>query len=124
MLWGQQKPAERDEVKRVFAPGSPDTSRAWLVAHPAAGGAALNFAGANLMLHMSHVPPGKSVIALTQAEGRVCRPGQTERVRTYNMVALGPEGQLTYDHAMLASRARAEGNVAWTKEQWLHALVA
>jgi hypothetical protein len=119
MLWGQQPPAERDEVKRVFAPGSPDTGRAILVGHRGAGGASLNFSAADLMVHVTHE---HSLIRLTQAEGRVVRPGQQSRVRTVDIIAVGPQGQKTFDHAVLAALRRKEEITTWTRDQWTAAL--
>jgi hypothetical protein len=119
-LRGQQDPVARDAAKRRFAPGvglaDAPSEAAYLVGHPAAGGAGLNLAGARYAVTASR---NHSLRQYTQGRGRVQRPGQTERVRFVDVIAVGPAGQRTYDH-LIVEALRANQNIAdWTIEQWL-----
>lgn len=114
MLWGQQKKEEREATKLAFAPGAP-AGPAFLVGHPAAGGAGLNFASAPLAIYATSPWGLKDRL---QSEGRINRPGQTQPVRFVDIVAVGPKGQRTVDHAVLAA-LRTNGDVAaWTAATW------
>ena len=118
MLWGQQPEAEREATKLAFAPGT-TVGRARMVGHPAAGGAGLNFAAASLNIYATNPWGLKN---RQQSEKRIDRPGQTRRPQHVDIVAVGPQGQKTLDHAVLAT-LRANGDIAaWTAETWRQVL--
>ncbi len=120
MLYGQQKPDDREAAKRAFAPGgNPATCPERLVGHPAAGGAGINLAGADLAIWASNA---KSLRERKQADGRLNRPGQTRPVRFADVIAVGPDGQKTLDHAVVAAFRKDEEVATWTAQTWLRAL--
>jgi len=123
LLQGQQKPDDRERTKRAFAPGAPSPlttadaacSPERLVGHPAAGGAALNFAAAHLAIYISN---GWSLKDRKQSEGRLVRPGQMQPVLFVDVVAVGPDGQRTLDHQILAALRANEDIAQWTAATW------
>ena len=117
-IWGEQDPAERAVAVRSLAPdGDPDPSI--VVAHPAAGGAALNLAGASLAVYLSN---DFNYRTRAQADGRIDRPGQTQPVQYVDVVATGPKGQRTVDHHILQALRRKEDIATWSALQWRQVL--
>lgn len=120
LLQGQQPPDDRERTKRAFAPGgTPASCSDVLVGHPAAGGAGLNFAAASLAIYMSN---SWSLKDRKQSEGRVNRPGQTRAPVFVDVVATGPNGEKTVDHAMRDSLRANEDIANWTAATWRRAL--
>lgn len=120
MLWGQQPKDEREASKRAFAPGAPE-GRAYLVGHTAAGGAGLNFAAADLAIYVTNT---WSLKDKQQSWKRIDRPGQARRPRCVDVVCVGPKGQKTVDHAVLAALRAGEDVATWTAATWQKALAA
>lgn len=119
LLVGQQKDEDRSAAKRVFAPGTPDTTPAVLIGHPAAGGAGINLSAASIAIYATN---GYSLKDRQQSEGRLQRPGQTTRVRFVDVVAVGPKGQKTLDHAILHALRDKLDIATWTAATWRRAL--
>jgi len=115
MLVGQQDPAQRKDALIAFAPGSPLTSPAMLVGHPAAGGAGINLSGASLAIYATN---GFSLKDRLQSEGRLNRPGQTRPVRFCDVIAVGPKGQKTLDHAVVDVLRNKKDVSDWTVANW------
>lgn len=119
-LHGATPDDERMAAKVMFAPPDNDES-AYLVGHPGAGGAGLNFSAASLMIYVSNT---WSLRERDQSEGRIDRPGQTLPCRFYDVVAVGPNGQRTVDHAMIDA-LRSQTNAAnWTPDEWKSKLLS
>jgi hypothetical protein len=118
-LRGGQKPHDRDQAKKAFAPGASDDPAAALVGHPAAGGAGLNLSSAAIHVFFS-LPFSDRVYK--QAFGRVQRPGQVRRVLTCHVVAVGPNGQQTLDHRVVKALQEQSDVAAWTAAMWREAL--
>jgi SNF2 family DNA or RNA helicase len=115
LLVGQQDPAERLAAQRAFAPGSDNTEAAALIGHPAAGGAGINLSGASTAVYASQ---GWSLKDRLQSEGRIHRPGQTKPTRFVDVVATGPQGQRTIDHAIVKALRQKNDVATWTAENW------
>jgi hypothetical protein len=122
MLWGKPKEtaakqheADRAVLKRLFSPASPDKSRRWIVGHPAAGGAGLDFSGADLSVYATNA---QSLRVREQSIGRIHRPGQRSNARVVDIVAVGPKGQLTVDHALIKALRQEQDITEWTAAQW------
>jgi hypothetical protein len=114
LLQGQQDTDEREQAKMAFAPGG-DPAPAWLVGHPQAGGAGINLAAASLAIYVTNT---SSLLLRQQSEKRIDRPGQTQRCRFVDVVAVGPDGQKTVDHA-IAKALRAREEIAnYTAATW------
>jgi hypothetical protein len=120
LLMGQQDPAEREAAKLAFAPGT-STHKALLVGNPQAGGAGINLAAAHVGIYVSH---SFSLKDRQQSEGRLNRPGQTQPVRFVDVIAVGPDGQKTLDHAMLRALRDKQDVAEWTAQTWMEVLNA
>lgn len=110
---GQSKDA-RLAAKLFLAPGSDPRSGA-VVGNQKAGGASLNFAAANIAVYMSN---GPALIERTQSIGRIERPGATQPMQIIDVVACGPKGQKTIDHAILKALRAKDDMARWTVERW------
>jgi SNF2 family DNA or RNA helicase len=110
---GQSKDA-RLQAKLFLAPGS-DPRPGAVVGNQKAGGASLNFAAANIAVYLSN---GPALIERTQSIGRIERPGATQPMQIIDVVATGPKGQKTIDHAILKSLRAKDDMARWTVERW------
>ena len=63
--------------------------------------------------------PGK----MAQTLDRVYGPGMTTPVAYYSIVAVGPRGQRTVDHDVLAARLAGEDVAQRTAAAWVRALI-
>jgi hypothetical protein len=117
-VYGAQDEAEREEAKRLFAPGG-DPADAIMVVQPAAGGAGLNFSAANVLVRMSQARRLKDH---KQLDGRLERPGQTRPMTFVDVIAVGPGRRRTVDHTMVSALRRNEDLAAMTAADWLRSL--
>jgi hypothetical protein len=114
VLYGGQTEEERREIKHLLAPGG-DPGPAIIAGHPRSGGAGLNFSAAWLAIYLTNPP---SLTVRKQSEGRLDRPGQTQRVTFVDVIAYGPDGQRTIDHTIAAALRKKEELANWTAEAW------
>jgi hypothetical protein len=112
-LKGGQTPEERTAAKALLAPGS--KGRGAVVGNQKAGGASLNFAAASLAVFMSNAP---SLFERMQAIGRIERPGASQPMVIVDVVAVGPKGQRTIDHGILAALRKKDDFAKWTINEW------
>jgi hypothetical protein len=113
-LKGGQTKDDRRAAKEALAPGSAITCAA-VVGNQKAGGASLNFSGANVAVYLSN---GPALIERTQSIGRIERPGATQPMLIVDVVATGPKGQKTIDHAVLKALREKQDMSAWTVDEW------
>lgn len=71
------------------------------------------------MLYMSN---DFSLKTRLQSEDRVHRPGQMHPVSYFDVIATGPQGQKTIDHAVVKSLKAKEDIADFTTAAWLDAL--
>ena len=114
VIYGSQKPAEREAAKRLLAPGG-DPAPAIVVGNAASGGAGLNFAASNLCVFLAN---DFSLKTRLQAEGRVDRPGQTRPVTYVDVIASGPNGEPTIDRTIVAALRRKQNLSDLTARAW------
>lgn len=114
LLYGGQTDDERREIKALLAPGG-DSRPAWVVGHPASGGAGLHFGSASTALYVTN---GHSFKDRRQSEGRIDRPGQVGHPIFIDLLAHGPQGQRTIDHHVVAALRREEELADWTAAKW------
>ena len=114
-LKGGQTKDERDLAKKFLAPGGDPARRGACVGNQGAGGASLNFSGANFAIYMSN---GPELIKRTQSIGRIERPGATQPMQVIDVVATGPKGQKTIDHVILKSLRSKDDMSTWTMREW------
>lgn len=117
-LKGGQSKDERRAAKEALAPRS-TVARAAVVGNQKAGGASLNFAGASVAVYLSN---GPALIERTQSVGRIERPGATQPMLIVDVVATGPKGQKTVDHATLKALRGKDDMAQWTVQQWRNIL--
>jgi SNF2 family DNA or RNA helicase len=113
-IYGSQPAEERDEAKRLLAPGG-DPRKAIIVANAQSGGAGLNLAAASLCVFLGNDYALKTRV---QAEGRVDRTGQTRQVRFVDFLATGPKGEKTIDHLIASTLRKKEDVVLTTLQAW------
>lgn len=113
-LRGGQGKADREAAKKFLAPGG-DPRRGCVVGNQKAGGASLNFAAANIAVYLSN---GPALIERTQSIGRIERPGATQPMQIVDVLACGPKGQKTIDHAILKALRAKDDMARWTVERW------
>lgn len=63
-----------------------------------------------------------SHIARTQAEDRIHRPGQDRPCHYFDLVATGPDGQRTVDHAIVRTLRKKKSIAEWGVAEWLAAI--
>lgn len=112
-LRGKQSEEDRTLAKLLLAPGN--TERGAVVGNQKAGGASLNFSAANVAVYLSN---GPALIERTQSIGRIERPGATKPMLIVDVVATGPRGQKTIDHAILKALRSKQDMARWTVDQW------
>lgn len=117
-IYGDQTPEEREEAKRLLAPGG-TPAPAIVVGNVQSGGAGLNFAAANIAIYLTN---SFSLKDRKQSEGRLDRPGQTQRVTFLDVIATGPDGQKTIDHHIVRSLRKKEDLANYTAAAWRRVL--
>lgn len=113
-LRGDQSDADRRAAKEFLAPPD-DGRRGAVIGNQKAGGASLNFAAASVAVYMSN---GPALIERTQSIGRIERPGASKPMLIVDVVASGPKGQKTFDHAVLRALRAKDDMAKWTVQQW------
>jgi SNF2 family DNA or RNA helicase len=79
----------------------------------------LNLTAAHTVMYLSN---DYSLKTRLQSEDRVHRPGQTNVVSYYDVVATGPDGQKTIDHHIIKALREKNDIATWTTSAWLAAL--
>lgn len=120
LLYGEQSAADRSAAIAALNPDIDPGEPVGVVGSPAAGGAAVNLAGASLAINISH---SFSLRVFLQARGRIDRLGQRHPIRYVDVVATGPKGQRTMDHHVLAALREKESIAQWTTATWRRKLM-
>jgi hypothetical protein len=115
LLYGGQSPQDRQAAVRALNPDVVVDHPVVVVGSPQAGGAALNLSGASMAVNLSH---DFNLRAYLQARGRIDRPGQKNPIRYVDVVAVGPKGERTIDHHILAALRGKEDIATWTAATW------
>ena len=121
LIWGGQKKEERSAAERLLHPDAPDPNSAVVVVGtPATGSRGLNLVRAHTVVDISF---DYNFGVYAQAQDRVHRMGQTRPVSYFEIIAHGPQGQKTIDHAILKARRSKENLATWTTDAWKAALL-
>lgn len=120
VIWGGQKRWERDQAEHLLTPESMPPGPVTVVGTPSSGGMGLTLVGTNNVFYFSNDYNMKTRL---QSEDRVHRPGQTHTVNYYDLVAVGPKGQKTINHRILAALHAREDIANWTTSHWVQALL-
>lgn len=119
MIWGGQTRLERDNALKLLDPRTMPKGPVVVVGTPASGSMGLNLAGAHTVVYFSN---DYSLKTRQQSEDRVHRPGQVYPVSYYDMIATGPNGQKTIDHAVMKALKNKKEIANFTTSAWIEAL--
>ncbi len=115
-LCGSQSKGARDEAVQQFTrPPAATDARSVLVAQPHAGGHGLNLVAATEAIYLSN---DFSLGIRLQSEDRCHRPGQQFNVTYIDVLATGPKGQKTIDHAIVKALREKQTIAEWTTSRW------
>lgn len=83
------------------------------------GSYGLDMCASHTSVTLSHdYSPGR----VAQTADRVYGPAQKHPVAYFNILAVGPKGQKTIDHAIVEARMRGEDVATWTASAWIKAI--
>lgn len=114
-LVGGQKREDRQRSLALLHPQHSPAGPVAVVGIARTGATGLNLAAANNVVYLSQE---HSLFVRSQSEERVHRPGQTRPVSYTNVLATGPKGQRTVDHAIVKALRRKEDTASWTCGEW------
>lgn len=118
-IWGGQSKASRYESLRLLDPVSAPKGPAIVLVTPGSGSKGLTFAAASVAVYLSH---DHNLGTRLQSEDRLHRPGQVNPVSYYDVIATGPNGQRTIDHAIVKAVHKKVDVASWTTAAWVEAL--
>jgi len=118
-IWGSQPRAERQDALRLLDPRTAPKGPVVVLGTPATGSMGLNLTAAHTVIYLSN---DYSLKTRLQSEDRVHRPGQTSPVSYFDVVATGPNGQRTIDHAIVKALRSKEDIANMTTSAWIKAL--
>lgn len=119
IIYGGQTRDERDQALRLLDPRTSPDGPVAVIGTPASGSMGLNLTAASTVLYISN---DYSLKTRLQSEDRVHRPGQIHPVSYYDVVATGPHGQRTIDHAVIKALRDKESLANFTVSAWKEAL--
>jgi SNF2 family DNA or RNA helicase len=115
VIWGGQDRDERSASITLLDPRHATPGPALVVGTVATGAMGLNLAAAHDVVYLSN---DWSARIRSQSEERVHRPGQTFPVSYFEILATGPNGQKTVDHAILQAMKRKQEDAVLTMAFW------
>lgn len=119
LIVGGQKRYEREHALQLLDPRTAPAGPVVVIGTPASGSMGLNLTAAHTVVYMSN---DYSLKTRMQSEDRVHRPGQIHKVSYFDIIATGPQGQKTIDHAIIKALRTKEDVAKWTTKAWLQAL--
>jgi SNF2 family DNA or RNA helicase len=114
LLYGGQTPEERSEAIALLGPGCIDRPAA-LVGIAKTGGLGLDLSGASTTFYVSN---DYSLMTREQSAARVLGPNQKRPCAYYDLVATGPNGQKTVDHAVLKALREKDDLASFGAARW------
>jgi len=121
LIWGRSKDKnERTNALRLLDPRTAPKGPAVVIGTPATGSMGLNLTAAHTVIYMSN---DFSLKTRLQSEDRVHRPGQLCPVSYFDMIAQGPKGQKTIDHATVKALQAKSDLADMTTSAWLDILL-
>jgi hypothetical protein len=115
-IQGDQKREDRTEALRLMHPDVSYSGPAILAGTLGTGSLGLNLAGAHEVVYASN---DYSLFKRSQSEDRPHGPGQTQPVSYHDIIAVGPKGQKTVDHAIVRALRERSDLAAWTCSAWV-----
>jgi len=118
-LLGSTKNQERQTALRLLDPRTAPAGPVLVGGTYGTGALGLNLTACHTMVKMSH---DYSYWKAIQTDARIDRPGQTQPVSQFDIVAVGPQGQKTIDHVIVKALRSKEEVADYTTSAWIHAL--
>lgn len=119
VVLGGQKRAERLRALALLKPETSPAGPVFVAGIEGTGSFGLDMTASHTCVTIaSGYSPGRS----QQTLDRVYGPGQQHPIAYYDVVAVGPKGQHTIDHAIVAARRAGEDVATWTAAAWVKAL--
>ena len=118
-IHGGQKRTDRESALRLLDPRTAPLGPVFFGGTYGTGALGINLTAAHTVINMSF---DYSLWKAQQTAARVDRPGQVHAVNYFDVVATGPKGQKTIDHAIIAARRAREDVATWTTSRWLAAI--
>jgi SNF2 domain-containing protein len=118
-IYGGQKKDERERGLTLMHSTSQYAGPAILVGTIGTGALGLDMAGAHEVVFASTT---SSLYKRSQSEDRPLGAAQTQAVSYHDIVAVGPKGQRTIDHEVLAALQDKNDVATWTCSAWASAL--
>lgn len=116
---GGQKRSERLRALSLLKPETSPDAHIFVAGIEGTGSFGLDFTASHTCVTVSSgYSPGRSA----QTLDRVYGPGQKEPIAYFDVVAVGPRGQKTIDHAILEARRAGQDVATWTSSAWVKAL--
>lgn len=119
-LLGKRKAEERAEALRLLNPQTAPPGPVVVAGTYGTGSLGLNLTASHTVVNVSW---DYSYWKFEQSAARVNRPGQVSPISTFDIVAVGPQGQRTIDHTIVQARRDKEEVANWTTSAWVHALM-
>lgn len=114
LIGGQDKEARQRSVS-LLDPRTAPTGRAVVIGTTRSGAFGINLAAASSVMYMSNE---YSYVARSQSEDRVHRPGQVNAVSYFDLIASGPDGQRTVDHAIARALRKKRDLARLSAPEW------
>lgn len=119
LLLGGQKPSERRHTLSLLKPETSPVGPVFVSGIEGTGSFGLDLCASHTCVTLSS---GYSVGKSAQTLDRVYGPGQKFPIAYYDIVAVGPKGQRTIDHDILAVRRKGENIATRTAAAWVKAV--
>ena len=116
---GGQTRDERERFRRLLNPQTAPEGPIFAAGTYGTGAMGHNYTAVHTVINCSY---DYSLFKFLQSSARVDRPGQVHPVSNFDVVAVGPAGQKTIDHAIIKARRNKEDVATWTAAAWLQAL--
>lgn len=119
LLYGGQHADERKRALRLLHPRTAPATAVAVIGTARTGGFGLNFAAASTMVYVSS---DYSLVTRRQSSARILGPDQKVPAAYFDVVATGPDGQRTVDHAVLKALRKKVDVATWTAGDWARVL--
>ncbi len=118
-IHGGQKRTERLHALSLLKPETSPEGPVFVGGTYGTGSFGLDMTAAHTSVSMSS---GYSPGRFAQSADRVYGPGQRHPIAYFDVIAAGPKGQRTIDHAIVAARRAGQDVATWTTDAWVKAL--
>lgn len=118
---GGQKKDDRRRAMQLLHPDTASKNPTFIGGTYGTGSFGLNFTAANVSFNCSF---DYSLGKFKQSGDRIYGPGMIGPAAYFELVATGPKGQKTIDHAIVVARRNADNIATWTTAAWITALTA